>query len=64
MLFRSLIQELKKDSYINDHVRIIEAPCLGACDMAPAAAQKHNLIPKANKNKIVKILNGSKIKTL
>ena len=58
----NLIKELKEDSYINDDVRIIEAPCLGACDMAPAAAQKHYLIPKANKNKIVKILSGSKVK--
>ena len=58
----NLIKELKEDSFINDDVRVIEAPCLGACDMAPAAAQKHYLIPKANKNKIVKILSGSKVK--
>ncbi len=57
-----LIKELRLDGLLNNDVRIIEAPCLGACDMAPAAAQKHNLIPKANKNKIIKILNGSKVK--
>tara|TARA_B100000700_G_scaffold161120_1_gene178420 strand:- start:3506 stop:5185 length:1680 start_codon:yes stop_codon:yes gene_type:complete len=57
-----LLKELKEDGFINSDVRIIEAPCLGACDMAPAAAQKHNLIPKANKNRIIKILNGSKVK--
>ncbi len=57
-----LIKELKEEGTLKDDVRILEAPCLGACDMAPAAAQKHNLIPKANKNKIIKILNGSKLK--
>jgi len=57
-----LIKELRLDGLLNNDVRIIEAPCLGACDMAPAAAQKHSLIPKANKNKIIKILNGSKVK--
>ena len=54
-----LIKELKNNT--GKDVRIIEAPCLGACDMAPSAAKGHKLIPKANKEKIINILNGSKV---
>ena len=55
-----LINDLKSNIE-NDDVRVIEAPCLGACDMAPSAAKGHHLIPKANKEKIINILNGSEI---
>ena len=41
----NLISELKSNA--DNDVRIIEAPCLGACDMAPSAAKGHSLIPKA-----------------
>ena len=54
-----LIKELKNN--IGNDVRILEAPCLGACDKAPSAAKGHKLIPKANKEKIINILNGSKV---
>ena len=54
-----LIKELKNNT--GNDVRILEAPCLGACDKAPSAAKGHKLIPKANKEKIINILNGSKI---
>ncbi len=54
-----LIKDLKNN--IENDVRVIEAPCLGACDMAPSAAKGHHLIPKANKEKIINILNGSEI---
>ena len=55
----NLINELKQNT--SNEIRIIEAPCLGACDMAPAAAKGHKLIPKANKEKVLDILNGSKL---
>ena len=54
-----LIEELKKS--ISKDVRIIEAPCLGACDMAPSAAKGHRLIPKASKEKVLDVLEGSKL---
>ena len=54
-----LINDLKNNT--GNDVRVIEAPCLGACDMAPSAAKGHLLIPKANKEKIINILNGSEI---
>ena len=54
-----LINDLKNNT--GNDVRIIESPCLGACDMAPSAAKGHSLIPKANKQKIINILNGSEI---
>ena len=53
----NLIEELKES--IGKDVRIIEAPCLGACDMAPAAAKGHRLIPKASKEKVLNVLKGS-----
>ncbi len=55
----NLINELKQNT--SNEIRIIEAPCLGACDMAPTAAKGHKLIPKANKEKVLDILNGSKL---
>ena len=55
----SLISDLKKN--VSKDIRIIEAPCLGACDMAPSAAKGHKLIPKANKEKILNIINGDQI---
>ena len=54
-----LIKELKDNT--DNNVRILEAPCLGACDMAPSAAKGHKLIPKANKEKILQILKGSQL---
>ena len=54
-----LIEELKKST--NKEVRIIEAPCLGACDKAPSAAKGHRLIPKASKEKVMDVLEGSNL---
>ena len=46
-------------------VRIVRAPCMGACDKAPVAAIGHNLIENANAkdlhSKAQTILNGEKL---
>ena len=55
----NLIEELKICT--SKDVRIIEAPCLGACDMAPSAAKGHRLIPKASKEKVLNVLKLSLI---
>ena len=39
----ALLQELQ--ALTSERVRFIAAPCLGACDKAPAAADGHHLIP-------------------
>ena len=38
-----------------DEVRYISAPCLGACDQAPVAADGHFLIPKINPDTLKKL---------
>ena len=53
----SLINELKK--YTDNNVRIIEAPCLGACDVAPASAIGHSLISHSNVANILKGIKGN-----
>ena len=55
----NLIEELKICT--SKDVRIVEAPCLGACDMAPSAAKGHRLIPKASKEKVLNVLKGSNL---
>lgn len=39
-------------------IRIKRAPCIGACDQAPAAALGQQLIPKADKSTILKSLDS------
>ena len=36
-----------------NQVRFMAAPCLGACDKAPAAADGHHLIPSASTNRLM-----------
>ena len=43
---QALLEELQ--AITSDQVRFVAAPCLGACDKAPAAADGHHLIPTAN----------------
>ena len=43
---QALLEELQATT--SDQVRFVAAPCLGACDKAPAAADGHQLIPTAN----------------
>ena len=42
---QALLKELQ--ALTSDQVRFVAAPCLGACDKAPAAADGHRLIPTA-----------------
>ena len=42
---QTILEELQ--AMTSDQVRFVAAPCLGACDKAPAAADGHHLIPKA-----------------
>ncbi len=37
----------------HNQVRFMAAPCLGACDKAPAAADGHHLIPSASTNRLM-----------
>ena len=40
-------------AYNNDEVRFVGAPCIGACDKAPAAADGHSLVPTTTKDELV-----------
>tara|TARA_Y100000588_G_C14238354_1_gene918282 strand:- start:242 stop:2005 length:1764 start_codon:yes stop_codon:yes gene_type:complete len=42
----SLMKEL--NTLVDKNVRVINAPCIGACDKAPAAAIGHSLLEKTN----------------
>jgi formate dehydrogenase beta subunit len=39
-----------------DNVRVVRAPCIGACDVAPAAEVGHHHVPKASVAKIKKLV--------
>ena len=41
-----LLEDLQP--YANQHVRFVAAPCIGACDKAPAAAIGHKLVEQAS----------------
>ncbi|MGB1109750.1 MAG: NADH-ubiquinone oxidoreductase-F iron-sulfur binding region domain-containing protein, partial [Gammaproteobacteria bacterium] len=53
----SLLNELRQE--LGDGVRVVAAPCLGACDQAPAAALGHALIPQADMDLIKTVINGA-----
>ena len=38
----------KLQEYVSDDVRFVAAPCIGACDKAPAAAVGHQLVEHAD----------------
>ena len=46
-----LLKELQ--AYNNDDVRFVGAPCIGACDKAPAAADGHSLVANTSKEELV-----------
>ena len=54
----SLFQNLEKNLDKNK-IRVLNAPCLGACDKAPVAANGHSLIPKADLKKVNESLSGN-----
>ncbi|MGB1006838.1 MAG: NAD(P)H-dependent oxidoreductase subunit E, partial [Thalassobaculaceae bacterium] len=35
-------------------VRVVRAPCIGACDQAPAAARGHHLVPRATVDRLLR----------
>ncbi|MGC6516998.1 MAG: NADH-ubiquinone oxidoreductase-F iron-sulfur binding region domain-containing protein [Candidatus Puniceispirillaceae bacterium] len=47
----TLLEELQ--AYNNEEVRFVGAPCIGACDKAPAAADGHNLVPHISKDQLL-----------
>ena len=47
----ALLAELQ--AYNNDEVRFVPAPCIGACDKAPAAADGHNLVCNITKDELL-----------
>ena len=47
----ALLEELQ--AYNNDDVRFVGAPCIGACDKAPAAADGHSLVGNTNKQELL-----------
>ena len=47
-----ILEEL--DKKIGTDVRVVRAPCIGACDKAPVAAIGHNLIENINSEKLEK----------
>ena len=47
----ALLAELQ--AYNNDDVRFVGAPCIGACDKAPAAADGHALIPNTSEEALL-----------
>ena len=53
-----LLADLQAEA--GDQVRYIAAPCLGACDQAPAAADGHQLIGRADKKGLQKTAAGAK----
>ena len=46
-----ILAELQAKSH--NQVRFMAAPCLGACDKSPAAADGHHLIPSASTNRLM-----------
>ena len=47
----ALLEELQ--AYNSDEVRFVGAPCIGACDKAPAAADGHSLVGNTNKQALL-----------
>ena len=47
----ALLEELQ--SYNSDEVRFVGAPCIGACDKAPAAADGHSLLANTSKADLI-----------
>ena len=47
----ALLEELQ--SYNSDEVRFVGAPCIGACDKAPAAADGHSLVANTSKADLI-----------
>lgn len=47
----ALLEELQ--SYNSDEVRFVGAPCIGACDKAPAAADGHYLVANTSKADLI-----------
>ena len=54
-----ILEEL--DKKIGTDVRVVRAPCIGACDKAPVAAIGHNLIENINSEKLEKYATKEKI---
>ena len=46
----------KLQEYASDDVRFVAAPCIGACDKAPAAAVGNQLVEHAKLANVVKML--------
>ena len=46
----ALLEELQ--AYNNEDVRFVGAPCIGACDKAPAAADGHSLVPNTSRDEL------------
>src|SRR5438046_9971563 len=51
-----LIEQLSKSSSPN--VRVLRAPCMGACDRAPVAAVGHEQVPHATAEKVAAAANA------
>ena len=47
----ALLEELQ--SYNSDEVRFVGAPCIGACDKAPAAADGHSLVANTSRADLI-----------
>jgi len=54
-----ILEEL--DKKIGTDVRVVRAPCIGACDKAPVAAIGHNLIENINSKKLEKYATKERI---
>ncbi|MAZ98616.1 MAG: NADH-quinone oxidoreductase subunit F [Rhodospirillaceae bacterium] len=54
-----ILEEL--DKKIGTDVRVVRAPCIGACDKAPVAAIGHNLIENINSEKLEKYATKERI---
>jgi NADH:ubiquinone oxidoreductase subunit F (NADH-binding)/NADH:ubiquinone oxidoreductase subunit E len=52
-----ILRDLAKT--VNENVRVVRAPCIGACDKAPVAAIGHTLIEKANSQNILTSCNAA-----
>ena len=47
----TLIAEVRQTA--GPDVRVVRAPCIGACDQAPAAARGHRLVPRASVERLL-----------
>ena len=50
------MQSMRSEGKIDADVRFVPAPCLGACDVAPAAADGHNLVGYANTDNLMRVI--------